>query len=287
MTDSVDIMTTDSDIDTGTNDIMTDDSTDIMTGNSQPPTRTIGKPPKQDKDPNELKIASFRTKHGVWDEFSAKAELDGLTATDVLRAAMEQYLSGEYDPRIITPISITARHTNNILTRNDVLEIVNTAISTEQLNDSVMMAISTLSLCSYADVSTAISTAIDLLRVETNSSASDLEEFTRSQLATVRDEIKKSLSSSRTVTTPEPIATTPSNAKPDGDGNTKTWAEFFKMTATEAMTAKDAQKKSNIDKRNQQAEQGIQAAKEKGLGEWVVKRVAREFVRVDATLAQI
>ena len=165
MTDSnLDIMTTDSHTDTRTN-VMTNDSMGINTGNSQPLTRTIGKP-KQDKDPNALKIASFRTKEGVWAEFSAKAESDGLTATDVLKAAMEQYLSGEYNPRVITGISTHVRHTNNGLTRNDVLEIVNTVISTEQLNSNIMTAISTLSLQNAADVHTLVSIALVPIEAE-------------------------------------------------------------------------------------------------------------------------
>ena len=196
MTDSnLDIMTTDSHIDTSAN-VMIDDSMDINTGNSQPLTRTIGKP-KQDKDPNALKIASFRTKEGVWAEFSAKAELDGLTATDVLKAAMEQYLSGEYDPRVITGISTTVRHTNNGLTRNDVLEIVSTVISTEQINSHIMTAIGTLSIHTASDVNTAIHTAINLLRAETNSSLAELETYTRSQLEAMRDELKKPLAIAR------------------------------------------------------------------------------------------
>jgi hypothetical protein len=157
------IMTTDNGIDTSTN-VMTSNSTDIMTGNSQPLTRTIGKP-KLDKDPNALKIASFRTKEGVWAEFSTKAESDGLTATDVLKAAMEQYLSGEYNPRVITGISTTVRHTNNGLTRDDVLEIVSTAISTAintgRIRDEVSTAISTLSLPTEERVNTLVSMAVD------------------------------------------------------------------------------------------------------------------------------
>jgi hypothetical protein len=156
------IMTTDNGIDTGTN-VMTGNSTDIMTGNSQPLTRTIGKP-KPDKEPNALKIASFRTKEGVWAEFSTKAESDGLTATDVLKAAMEQYISGEYNPRVITGISTTVRHTNNGLTRDDVLEIVSTAISTAintgRIRDEVSTAISTLSLPTEERVNTLVSMAV-------------------------------------------------------------------------------------------------------------------------------
>lgn len=90
---------------------------------------------KPAKDPNALKIASFRTKEGVWAEFSRKAEAQGLTATDVLKAAMEQFISGEYQ--------LSPQHHDSIMTRDDVLEIVNTVISThtddtDKCNDAVM-----------------------------------------------------------------------------------------------------------------------------------------------------
>jgi hypothetical protein len=51
------------------------------------------------------------------------------------------------------------------------------------------------------------------------------------------------------------------------------------MLGLEALTATDAQKKENIDTRTQQIEQGLQAAKEQGLGEWAVKVAGRSFVR--------
>ncbi len=51
------------------------------------------------------------------------------------------------------------------------------------------------------------------------------------------------------------------------------------MVGMDALTATDAQKKENIDTRAQQIEQGLQAAKDQGLGYWTVKRAGREFVR--------
>jgi hypothetical protein len=52
------------------------------------------------------------------------------------------------------------------------------------------------------------------------------------------------------------------------------------MIGVEALTATEAQKKENIDTRTQQIEQGLQAGKEQGLGEWAVKVAGRSFVRV-------
>ena len=165
---------------------MTSEHTDIITG---------GKPTK---DPNALKIASFRTKEGVWGEFCQKAESMGMTATDVIKAAMAEFIDGSYNPvGIHTAVSTDNVHHDNALTRNDILEIVSTVISTEQINSHIMTAIGTLSIHTASDVNTAIHTAINLLRAETNSSLAELETFTRSQLEAMRDELKKPLAIAR------------------------------------------------------------------------------------------
>jgi hypothetical protein len=52
------------------------------------------------------------------------------------------------------------------------------------------------------------------------------------------------------------------------------------MVGVEALSPADAQKEENIDTRTKQIEQGILAAKEKGLGDWVVQVAGRSFVRV-------
>lgn len=53
------------------------------------------------------------------------------------------------------------------------------------------------------------------------------------------------------------------------------------MIGMDALTATDAQKKENIDTRTQQIESGLQAAIERGLGEWMAKPAGRSFVRVE------
>jgi hypothetical protein len=68
--------------------------------------------------------------------------------------------------------------------------------------------------------------------------------------------------------------------KPDKDPSVKTWGEFFRMVGMVALTATEAQKKENIDTRTIQIEQGLKAAKEKGLGEWIVKVAGRSFTQV-------
>jgi dihydroxyacetone kinase len=76
------------------------------------------------------------------------------------------------------------------------------------------------------------------------------------------------------------IPTTTPAKTTDKDQGVKTWAEFFKMIGMDALTATEAQKKENIDTRTEQIEQGIQAAKEQGLGDWTDKVAGRSFVRV-------
>ena len=178
---------------------MTGEHTGIVTGS------------KLSKDPNALKIASFRTKEGVWAEFCQKAESIGLTATDVIKAAMEQFINGTYSPlNIHTAVSTNTAHHDNVLTHDDVLEIVNTAVST-------------LSLSNHDDVMTRIDTAIDnrvlpliesaTARVVANDKAleemvkvniepladllAELETYTQSQFAAVREELKKPLAIAR------------------------------------------------------------------------------------------
>jgi hypothetical protein len=52
------------------------------------------------------------------------------------------------------------------------------------------------------------------------------------------------------------------------------------MVGIEALAAKEAQKTKNIDTRTQQIEQGLQAAKEQGLGDWAVKIAGRSFTKL-------
>ena len=141
----------------------------------------------------------------------------------------------------------------------------------------------------------------------------ELETYTRSQLATMRDELKKPLlianpvqnltkpdiddvreteaiNSSQNINgdapsdrlTADTIAN-PTTTKLGKTPNKKTWVEFFEMVGIKAMTATEAQKKQDTDTRTQQIERGIQAAKDKGLGEWAVNKAGRSFVQVDAS----
>jgi hypothetical protein len=105
----------------------------------------------------------------------------------------------------------------------------------------------------------------------------ELETYTQNQFKAVREELKQA-TRDRTVENTESIAipTTPTEKDP----SVKSWAEFFKMIGMDALTATEAQKKENIDTRTKQIEQGLQAVKEQGLGDWAVKVAGRSFVRV-------
>jgi antitoxin component of RelBE/YafQ-DinJ toxin-antitoxin module len=107
------------------------------------------------KSRDTVKIASFRTKEGTWEDFSNAAAANGLTATDVLRACMQQYIAGDYNPfnRRITRTSVSTRTKSNLpITGEEVREIVNTAIRE---------AINTLSIPTEADIQRSVRTVLE------------------------------------------------------------------------------------------------------------------------------
>ena len=156
--------------------------------------RAIGKP-KVEKDPNALKLASFRTKEGIWAEFCQKAESINLTATDVLKAAMDQFISGEYDPRVYIP----SRRNDDQLSRHDVVDIVN-GIVAETLakldplsNAAVTTVINAMSLPSNDDVNTRIKAEVEPVA----ESLFELEAYTHGQFKTIREELQRAVTSKR------------------------------------------------------------------------------------------
>jgi hypothetical protein len=203
---------------------------------------TVGKPAK---DPNALKIASFRTKEGVWTEFCQKAESIGLTATDVIKAAMEQFINGNYSPYSIhTAVSTNDAHHDSVLTHNDVMEIVNTAVNTLSLpnHDDVMTRINDAidsRVLPLIESATARVVASELLKTSTDATVleelvkvnidphadrlAELETYTQSQFAAMRDELRAI--SNRSVTTeavaqahPKVVATVPDPVSPTDNG---------------------------------------------------------------------
>jgi hypothetical protein len=79
---------------------------------------------------NTVKIASFRITKGLWAEFCTKAEGQRLTATDVLKVAIERFLNGEFD---MSTHGGTAVFPSQLPPQADIQELVNTAVSTASL----------------------------------------------------------------------------------------------------------------------------------------------------------
>jgi hypothetical protein len=98
---------------------------------------------KEPDDRNKLKIASFRTTDGDWFDFSQAAESNGLTATDVLKACMLEYLQGTYTPVINTPVSKRLQAAQGV-TADEVQALISTAISTAPVNDDLRIEVSHL-----------------------------------------------------------------------------------------------------------------------------------------------
>ena len=154
---------------------MTGEHTGIVTGS------------KLSKDPNALKIASFRTKEGVWAEFCQKAESIGLTATDVIKAAMEQFINGTYSPmNIHTAVStLSLSNHDDVMTRidtaidNRVLPLIESATARVVANDKALEEMVKVNIEPLADL------------------LAELETYTQSQFAAVREELKKPLAIAR------------------------------------------------------------------------------------------
>jgi hypothetical protein len=200
----------------------------------------------------------------------------------VVNRLLDRVLSGELDVMGDTVSTGTTREcTSTGLAREDVESMIKSSIDNQLTSNNR----------DYTEG--LIKSYIDSLGIS-STSTNDIEELTRASIDIALEPIKESVSkleaevraiTSRAVEIPAAIAETrtpPSKAKPDVDGNTKTWGEFFKMVGIEAMTAMEAQKKQDTDTRAKQIERGLQAAKDQGLGEWAVKRAGRDFVRVEA-----
>jgi LPS O-antigen subunit length determinant protein (WzzB/FepE family) len=176
-----------------------------------------------------------------------------------------------------------------------------TGINREDVESMIKSSIDNQLISSNRDyVEELIKSSIDSLGIS-STSTNDIEELTRASIEIALEPIKESVSkleaevraiSDRAVVpTTDSLAkplqgkiakspTLPPQEKPDVDGNTKTWGEFFKMVGIDAMTAVEAQSKQDTETRTKQIEIGLQAAKDQGLGEWAVKRAGRDFMRV-------
>ena len=139
------------------NDIMIDTSTEstIMTESPLGMNAKITPP----KNRSQLKIASFRTTEGAWEDFSAACKKLGWTATDILKNAMESFTTGEYTPTVNTGI-----HTG--VTQAEVLAMIQTELASR--NYAVT-----------SDVLTSISTSIDTALAPLQEEISEVAEFSR------------------------------------------------------------------------------------------------------------
>ncbi len=200
----------------------------------------------------------------------------------VVNRLLDRVLSGELDVMGDTVSTGTTRdHTPTGLAREDVESMIKSSIDNQLISSSR----------DYIEELT--KSYIDSLGI-CSTSTNDIEELTRTSIEIALEPIKESVSkleaevraiSNRAVEIPVSIASTPTASrkeKPSDDSETKTWGEFFAMVGIEAIKATDAQKKENNDTRTKQIEVGLQAAKDKGLGEWRVGKAGRDFFRVEA-----
>ncbi len=67
-------------------------------------------------DTTQWKIASFKTKERLWNEFVTAAHKNGSTATNVLAALMERYITGEYLPtsQTATDVSVSTNEPSSV-----------------------------------------------------------------------------------------------------------------------------------------------------------------------------
>jgi hypothetical protein len=224
-------------------------------------------------------------------QFRDYALSKGVSMGWVVNRLLDRVLSGELD--------VMGDRVSTGTTR----DCISTGLAREDVESMIKSSMDDRLASSYRDYTEeSIKSYIDSLGIS-STSTNDIEELTRASIEIALEPIKESVSkleaevraiSDRTVeTTTDSLAkplqgkiakspTLPPKEKPDVDGNTKTWGEFFKMVGIEAMTAVDAQKKQDTETRTKQIEIGLQAAKDQGLGEWAVKRAGRDFMRVEA-----
>lgn len=220
----------------------------------------------------------------------------------VVNRLLDRVLSGELDVMGDT-LSIGAgrgyiENVSTGLTKENIEEIVKSSIDSQStdshrayIEKSIKSYIDNLDTASIGnvDIEELAKMSIEIALEPIKASALKLDADVQSQLAAMRDELK-TIRDLMVTTEPNakltteaitlPTTTTASENSTDKDSIVKTWSGFFKMVGIEALTVSEAQKKENIDIRTQQIEHGLLVAREQGLGEWAVKRVGRDFVRV-------
>lgn len=201
----------------------------------------------------------------------------------VVNRLLDRVLSGEIDVMGDTPSTGKNRES---------IENISIGLTREDVGRMIESSIYSLNISSRdsSDLEEMTRASIEAALEPINISIDELEAYARSQFAAVRDELKAiaSCAVEIPVSLAEPlqqrIASTPTpprKEKPNVDGDTRSWGEFFKMVGIEALTAVEAQKKENINIRTEQIELGLQAAKDLGLGDWAVKVAGQSFMRVE------
>ena len=141
---------------------------------------------------NKLKIASFRTTDGAWAEFTAAARAIGLTATDVLKAAMEQFVAGEYSPAVNTGIS-TGVSTSPSISREEIQQLIDTAVSTaismQSRHDDMGIGMG-MQMITREEIQSLINTAIST-PVNTGLDRTSVEEMIRYEIETTSTRIDR------------------------------------------------------------------------------------------------
>ena len=123
-----------------------------------------------------MRMASFRIDKELWAKFGAIAKRERLTVTDVLTDYIQRCTDNDR-----TEYAVNTSNDSMLITGND------------NINNAVMTVINTLSLPSNDDVNTRIKAEVDLLA----DLITELEAYTRSQIDTLRTELKKPLAIAR------------------------------------------------------------------------------------------
>ncbi len=123
-----------------------------------------------------MRMASFRIDKELWAKFGAIAKRERLTVTDVLTDYIQRCTDNDR-----TEYAVNTSNDNVLITGND------------NINNAVMTVINTLSLPSNDDVNTRIKAEVEPLA----DLITELEAYTRSQIDTLRTELKKPLAIAR------------------------------------------------------------------------------------------
>jgi hypothetical protein len=210
----------------------------------------------------------------------------------LLNQAIDRYLSSDSTDIFkssIGVVGIPPTPPNIVNPELDIEELIKTSIDTYLLNHPIGIPTPPPISLSRADVEDIVNTSIGRLGldeiIKSFIGVSDIEKIVNTSIEIAIDPITNSITELKTHTRErfeELEARSIATVTPtiDKDPSTKTWVEFFKMIGMDALKAGEARLTGNSDTRTKQATEGILAAKEQGLGDWVVKLAGQSFARV-------